>query len=560
MMERSAIKLFFSGCLQLLFITSLAVLLIFAAYERAAIDISLIDVIYWGGYSIVFPTLLLAIFQFNQRRIASLSGTSVSRLMMGLCGVSLSLLCLQHFLQGSTALPLFDLGTALLITFLFALELAVFQQSGSRQPKLKTVHFKQMRPAIFLFLFGIDLSMAFIPLHMETLPQNLSSISPDLLIGLPISVEFFCVGVAILCCGVWLDKSGWKAPFYTGLVITGLGCLYSWLAPDAVQFILSRGLLGFGYGLTLLASQGYVIKHTDSSNKARGLAHLFAGLYSGSICGAATGAVLAEQFGYGPVFLLGALIVFSVIFYGLLTLSQSAGGEVIKTVERTEKVGSVTKPSSDKAANPSPSFISFLLDRQVLAATLFSSMPASIAVVGFLNYFSPVYLNRAGLNDASIGQVLMLFGVVLALLGPAIGRCADQSETKRGPIILGCVLGGGAFLVFGVLDGVVAVTLSVLLLGLSNCLVLSAQSAFVLKQDVTGRYGEGKSMGIFRSSSRIGQMLGPVIFAAIIATTDIENGVMMFGAIYLITAILFALLTWVPRVSPVIKPVGITHE
>ncbi len=544
MMERSAIGFFISGGLQLVFISSLAVLLIFAAYDRAAIDILLIDVIHWWGYAIVLPVLLLAVISFNQRRIASLSGAGVSRVMMGLCGVSMTLLCVQHFLQGSTVLPLFDLCTALLITFLFALELAIFQQSGSRQSKLKTVHFKQMRPAIFLFLFGIDLSMAFIPLHMETLPQSLSSISPDLLIGLPISVEFFCVGVAILCCGVWLDKSGWRAPFYTGLVITGLGCLYSWLAPDAVQFILSRGVLGFGYGLTLLASQGYVIKHTDSSNKARGLAHLFAGLYSGSICGAATGAVLAEQFGYGLVFLLGALIVFSVIFYAVLTLSQPAEGETVKSVEQTAKVDFVTKPNSGKAANSSPSFISFLLDRQVLAATLFSSMPASIAVVGFLNYFSPVYLNRAGLNDASIGQVLMLFGVVLALLGPAIGRFADQSETKRGPIILGCVLGGGAFLVFGVFDGVVAVTLSVLLLGLSNCLVLSAQSAFVLKQKVTGRYGEGKSMGVFRSSSRIGQMLGPVVFAAIIATTDIEDGVMMFGVFYLITALFFTLLTW----------------
>lgn len=555
-MGLSGSKLLFSGGLQLLFITGLAVLLIFAAYERATLGISLNEVVSWGGYAIAFPLLLLVITLCNQRRIMSLAGVSVSRFMMGLSIVSLALLCVQHFLHGSVVLPLLDLGTALLISFLFALELAVFQQSGSRQFKLKTVHYKQMRPAIFLFLFGIDLSMAFIPLHMETLPQSLSGLSPEVLLGLPISVEFFCVGVAILCCGVWLDKSGWKAPFYTGLVITGLGCLYSWLAPDAVQFILSRGVLGFGYGLTLLASQGYVIRHTDSSNKARGLAHLFAGLYSGSICGAATGAVLAEQFGYGLVFLLGALIIFSVIFYGLLILSQPTEVDNAETVTKNETVTRAIKQGSGSVTDASSSFKHFVFDRQILAATLFSSMPASIAVVGFLNYFSPVYLNRAGLNDASIGQVLMLFGVVLALLGPSIGRFADQSETKRGPIILGCVLGGGAFLVFGVLDGIAAVTLSVLLLGLSNCLVLSAQSAFVLRQDVTSRYGEGKSMGIFRSSSRIGQMLGPVIFAVIMTTSEIETGVMLFGIIYLMTALLFAFLTWIPERAPITETIG----
>lgn len=532
----SAQRLFLAGSLQLICILMMAVFLLFAAYQRADVEVDLSEIASWGGYAaLVSLSCLLGIQVFRHKR-DPLSGKGISRLMMGLSGAALGILCLQHFSFGYQALNLFDLASILLISLLIALELAVLQQSRCRLIPAGSERYKQMRPAIFLFLFGIDLSMAFIPLHMETLPQRFSGISAEILIGLPISVEFFCVGLAILFCGVWLDRRGWQAPFYCGLGLTGVGCLYSWLAPDALQFILSRGVLGFGYGLTLLASQGYVIRHTDKTNKSRGLAHLFAGLYSGSICGAATGAVLADQFGYGPVFLLGALIVFSVVIYAVVLLKPSAAE--LKAVPR------FLAPEKPKQ---SAAFWRFLRDRQVLAAILFSSMPASIAVVGFLNYFSPVYLNRAGVNDAAIGQVLMLFGVVLALCGPAIGRFADQSDTKRLPIILGCLLGGAAFLVFSVLDGVIAVTLAILLLGLSNCLVLSAQSAFVLNQPVTAAYGEGKSMGIFRSSSRIGQMLGPVIFAAIIAMTDIEFGVMLFGLAYLLTAALFALLSWTPR-------------
>lgn len=535
--SRQQLGVFLWGMGQLCSTLLLAALLLFAAYQRAGFDILLSEILRWGG-SAAFMTalLLLVVLGYGHRREA-LSGKRLSQVMMGLSSIALVLLSLQHFWFGNGLLSLFDLATVILITFLVSLELAVLQQSRCRIKQPGSQYYKQMRPAIFLFLFGIDLSMAFIPLHMEALPRSFNGFSPDLLIGLPISVEFLCVGVAILMCGVWLDRSGWKPPFYTGLALTGLGCLYSWLAPDAVQFIISRGVLGFGYGLTLLASQSYVIGHTDNSNKSRGLAHLFAGLYSGSICGAATGAVLAEQFGYGPVFLSGAFIVFSVVVYGLIILGQApvpskaAEAKLANTVKLQQK----------------GSFMQFLGDRQVLAAVLFSSMPASIAVVGFLNYFSPLYLNRSGVNDASIGQVLMLFGVILALFGPAIGRFADLSETKRAPIILGCTLGGLAFLVFSLLDGVMAVTLAILLLGLSNCLVLSAQSAFVLKQPVTAQYGEGKSMGIFRSSSRVGQMLGPVLFAGIITMTDIESGVMLFGLAYLITAVLFALLTRSPR-------------
>ncbi|MCV6613210.1 MAG: MFS transporter [Amphritea sp.] len=526
-------RLFATGLLQLLIILSLGGALLYAAYLRTeGAELMVPENWVLNAGSVALAALIAGAF-WLLRQSPDIQDQRRSQLLMGVTLIGLVALLGQHLMYGDRQVSIIDIGAALLIAFLILVELTVFQQGRIRQQQ-EAFSYKQMRPAIFLFLFGIDLSMSFIPLHMETLPQSLSGIAPDLLIGLPISVEFLCVGIAILGCGVWLDRSGWQKPFYTGLVLTGIGCLYSWLAPDAVQFIISRGILGFGYGLTLLASQGYVISQTDSSNKARGLAHLFAGLYSGSICGAATGAVMAEQFGYGAVFLTGAMIVFSVIFYSVWSLNN--------------RVRPDRKPDPVKATAPASKPVkaglgAFLFNRHVLAATLFSSMPASIAVVGFINYFSPVYLDRAGVNDAMIGQVLMLFGVILALFGPAIGRFADASDTKRLPIVLGCILGGLAFLVFQFSSGITAVTLAVLLLGLSNSLVLSAQSAFVLKQPVTQGFGEGKAMGIFRSSSRIGQMLGPVIFAVIVATANIDAAVVWFGIAYLVTAALFWILT-----------------
>lgn len=551
---RSYTKFMLGGLLQLSFICLLAAALLFAAYQRADIGLPFTEIALWGGVSVLLSGSLLFAGGLYCQRLSAVSIGRMKRHLLVLASLAaLACLLLLHLSLGAASVTVYDVATALLIAFLFTVELAVLYQ-GHQQGGLEEregssissprVNFKLMRPAIFLFLFGIDLSMSFIPLHMENLPQALAGVSTDLLIGLPISVEFFCVGVAILWCGVWLDRRGWQQPFYAGLFLTGAGCLYSWLATDAINFILSRGVLGLGYGLTLLAAQGYVIRHTNSANKSRGLAHLFAGLYSGSICGAATGAVMAEFFGYSMVFLCGGIIVFSVIIYAWLQLREY-------NLEPTKK------RVSDAVQEPTVSsgVVAFLSNRQVLAATLFSSLPASIAVVGFLNYFSPVYLNRAGVGESTIGQVLMLFGVVLALFGPAIGRFADHSETKRLPIVLGCILGSCSFLVFFFVEGVLAVTLAVLLLGLSNCLVLSAQSAFVLKQDVTQQFGEGKAMGIFRSSSRIGQMLGPVIFAGLIVSVDIEHSVMLFGLAYFVTAILFWWLSAKPQ-YPLAEPIS----
>ena len=79
-----------------------------------------------------------------------------------------------------------------------------------------------------------------------------------------------------------------------------------------MHFVLSRAVLGTGYGLTLMACQGFVVRATDTRSTARGLAQLFAGIYGGSICGGVAGAILAERFGFGPVFAASGIIVFGV--------------------------------------------------------------------------------------------------------------------------------------------------------------------------------------------------------------------------------------------------------
>ncbi|MFT5558079.1 MAG: putative MFS family arabinose efflux permease [Psychromonas sp.] len=426
--------------------------------------------------------------------------------------------------------------TAILIAALICLEVSfvlisrLTARAKTAEQQKEAVDYRLMRPAIFAFLFGIDLSMAFIPLYMGKMEEDFFGLSQNIMMGLPISVEFFCVGVAILLAGVWFDRRGWQEPFYAGLALATLGALYSWMAPDALHFILSRGLVGLGYGLVQLSSHGFVIRNTDKSTKAQGMAHLAAGLYAGSICGAATGAVMAEQFGYEVVFLSGAVIITSVIVYSLLILGYPA--------TTPSKTKSVPLQHTGKSV-----LRRFLLDKRVLAAIFFSSMPASIAVVGFLNYFSPVYLNRQGVSESTIGQVLMLFGVCIAVLAPRVGRLIDATENKQQLVLIGSLLGASAFLTFSLWDGLLATTIAIFLLGLSNCLVLSAQSVFLLKLDITQELGEGKAMGIFRASSRIGQMLGPIIFAWLFLFEDVSIGITYLGLGYIVMALIFIWLT-----------------
>ena len=427
--------------------------------------------------------------------------------------------------------------TVVAISILFLIEILIFifyffDKTESREKAPQSIHYGLIRPVTFLFLFGIDVSISFIPLHMEKLFTPLFGLSRDTVMGLPISVEFFFVGISIFCCGFWNDRRGWHEPFLAGLFLAGTGVLYSWLAPDVVHFLISRAIVGTGYGLTLMAAQGFVIAFSDANTRTRAFSQFIAGLYAGSICGGATGALLSEKIGYGWVFLIGAMILYSIIVYSLIFMR----GAMIRP--------RMPLPAGQQSSESGKSiFWRFMKNRIVLSVILLSSLPASIAAVGFLNYFSPIYLNRIGASQATIGRVFMVYGFSLVYLGPLIAKYVDRFNNKRNYVFVGCLLGSIAFIIFYFLDGLLAATMAVFLLGLSNSFIIASQSTYLLGLKVTHALGSGKAIGIFRASARIGQSLGPILFSGLFLSADIRDSVTKVGLLYLLTAVLFFMFT-----------------
>jgi predicted MFS family arabinose efflux permease len=265
------------------------------------------------------------------------------------------------------------------------------------------------------------------------------------------------------------------------------------------------------------------------------LAYLFAGIYAGSICGTAAGAMLAERIGYRPVFMLSAVTLLVTLGYTVMAMHRA--------FKPSKPNNSVTESSQTTSPVTARHYWQFLRDRQVLGLIFLSSLPSAIAVIGLLNYFGPVYLDREGFSQSIIGSVLIVYSLCMVYLGPFVSKYIDASDNKRLFVFMGCVLGGCAFLSFYFLTALVATVIAVFLLGLSSCLVLASQTTYALTLDVTQQLGQGRAIGIFRASSRIGQMLGPLLFGWLMATADIHQGLTYFGLAYMATAVLFILLT-----------------
>lgn len=432
-----------------------------------------------------------------------------------------------------------DSATVGVIAILFLLELVILfliflretTMAGAAASKAEedSNRYAIIRPVAFLFLFAMDLCISFIPLYMEDLYQPFLGLSREMVMGLPISVEMFFAGLMVLISGVWTDRRGWFEPFFAGAALACAGYVYSGLAGNALQFVLARGLVGAGYGLALMASEGFVVDNTGPRSRAQGITHLFAGVYAGSLCGGAAGAMLADRLGFKPVFLVSA---------GIMLCMMAA----VFAVLRGSFHRPVRKPGALVETISLAKIRKFLFDRNVLGLLIMNIMPGALILVGFINFLIPVYLNRIGTTQSNIGRVLMIYGVCLIYVAPTISRFVDRSQRKRMYIFLSGIIGALGLTGYYFHGGLLTTGLAALMLGISSSLGFAAQNAFALNLKITHETGHGVAMGISNAIERVGQVLGPLTLGWIIVSFGMEKGIASAGVIYLSVSVLFLLI------------------
>lgn len=423
---------------------------------------------------------------------------------------------------------LLDSATVIVISFLFVMELVVFlmilidaQLKSAGQGAGDGISYHLVRPAAFLFLFAMDLSMSFLPLHMESLYEPIFGLSKEVVIGLPISAEMFFAGMMLIVTGIWMDKKGWHHPFLVGVTLSGIGFVMSGMAVGAIQFILARAIVGLGFGMVMMSVQGFVFSHTSPSTKARGVANLFASIFAGSLCGSAVGGMLAERVGFAQVFFYGVVGILLAIGFLFAFMRQS--------MHKQE-----ASPKKDKG--PALNFTTimrFLLDRDVFFMLLFKSMPASVIFVGFLFYISPLHLHSIGTSQSNIARALMAYGLIMIYVSPLISKWVDRTLNKKLFIVISGLLGGLGLILFNFYTGFIATVVVILLLSLSHSFGFSSQTVYVLNTDVARSIGSGRVLGLYRSMERLGQVMGPITLGTLIAIFGINTGISLIGVAYI---------------------------
>ncbi|SLM30597.1 membrane hypothetical protein [Desulfamplus magnetovallimortis] len=514
---------------------------------------------------------------------------------------SISITISQKVLMSELTGIILDSITVLVISVLFLMELLVilFQFFSKEIDSIKNiarVNFNAIRPAIFIFFFGQTISVSFLPLYMEQLYEPFLGLSKEMIMGLPICTTMLFGGISPLIAGPWVDRRGWHEAFFTGVFLTAGGFVYTWLAPDAVHIIISRAFVGFGYGLTFMAANGFVVAFTDEKSKSQGLTRLIAGCYAGYICGSSTGGMLADRFGYNPVFFIGAVLISFSLIYALVfmknaivkkagqvsenkedgifadaqrsyRISEVNNADRVFEISKDDRVSEISKDdrfseinkddlisNGNKDAHPPAAFqsdidhgdevpaskgtlLSFLTDIRVLALSVLFILPSSMITVGFLNYFMPIYIDSIGSTPSNIGRLLMVHGLFFIYIAPFFSRFIDHSSQKARYILLSGVIGSAGLGIFYFYGGMPAIIASVIILGFAGS--FEAQIPYALDLKTTKALGSAQAIAILSSVEKIGQVAGPILFGWLILGQPDSRNLYNMGLAYLAIVLIF---------------------
>jgi predicted MFS family arabinose efflux permease len=450
---------------------------------------------------------------------------------------SLKIVLSQKYINGKLITIALDMLTIMVTAFFFMIEVTLFLVILLKRPRKgqvvtevsresEAMDVQIIRPLGFMFFFSAFLSLTFIPVLMKELYQPIMGLSKTVVLGLPISIELLCGALATLIAGYFLEVLGWKPTFFCGLIFFLCGAFLSGISWGAISFIIARGLVGIGYGFSLISMLGFVNSAPTLDTKNVAISDFNAGSYAGVNCGCASGALLAERIGFSKVFFVAIAIAFLAGIFAFFFIKN-------RMIQRGAKTAQLDKIKGG--------MLSFFLNLKVAPFFLLVVLPLAVCTM-FLDFFLPLYSKTVGVSAADIGRVFLMNGIAIVYLGPVISKYIGRHMGFKRSILLAAALFALALLIFAIWSSFVTAFLAAFLLGVAVGFGDAAQNNYLLSLEATSVLGEGKAIGLLNVTTKIGQSMGTVVFGTMMSL-GVSKGIGSIGFALVGLLILFIIIS-----------------
>ncbi|NOH70018.1 MFS transporter [Vibrio pectenicida] len=380
--------------------------------------------------------------------------------------------------------------------------------------------YRFVRLPLFILIFAEATSLAFFPDFVNNIPSVFHLIPKELVTGISISLFMLFWAISLPFAGHWSDKVGRRKSLIVGGMIISGGLIATAVSPNLEILLITRIITAIGYGIVFISAQGYITDTTASHNRTKGMSTFSSAFFSGSLCGAAIGGILADKLGYSMTFALASILA----MVGVIL--------VFSVFDRS-------KPNSTSRPVKLSDFKKLLTNKYFALVAFFSAIPAKIILTGFLYYICPVYLQSLGENNAVSGRIMMTYGLAIVFFAPLSAILIDRWNNKITFIFVGGILSAVALISIVAFPGSLGLLLIVILVGIAHGVGVSPQVPLVIELLGESNLDKGKTIGIFRLIERIGNISGPILAGLCLSILGFQSTIMLFGVTLLISSIFF---------------------
>lgn len=344
---------------------------------------------------------------------------------------------------------------------------------------------------MFLASFGQGMLVPTLPLFVRDLGVNFTMVT--------LAVAMAGLGTLVwnVPSGLMLARSSERRVQIVGMFVMAAAVLLLALSPPYPLVILLRLVAGVGMAMWSLSRMTLLLRLVPGHQRGRAMS-LFGGINRiGTFASPALGGVIAEQFGFGPMFLVAGLF----IAVGILPTILFAEVHADRPVQLTRRppslvqIGRVFRTHARDLATAGPG--------QLFAQTVRSGRQIVI----------PLYAAfELGLDPAQIGFAVSASAAVDMTLFPLAGFVMDRFGRKFTSVPAFALLGIAMALMPLARDftGLIAVAM---LVGLANG--IGSGAMLTLGTDLAPKERPSEFLGVWRLIGDTGQTGGPLVVGAV---------------------------------------------
>lgn len=426
------------------------------------------------------------------------------------------------------------------VAILLVLEAVVFMNARKKyiQKKRSDIHTSYVpipvdmyRFVVFIVFFVTNLTTPFLSIYGVQLAEEMDQlfgISPEIWAAVPISAEVLFGALFSVFGNVIIRGLGKRKAGILGAVMLTVGLCIRFIMPNLWLLTLGNAIQGAGWGIVLLIINVEIAERDSEEERELGYTGYNVALQNGINSGIVAGGFLMVFMDYQGVMIAAAILSVIVLAFCICYLSARKKAQEQEEVEE-KKI----------------SLLKFIFSRNVFAYYICIVIPI-IAASYYLNYLYPIIAENAGMSETYIGYSYLLNGLVVICLGNLIVNFMSKHFNRKVLMLIASIIYTICFVMVGWFQSIPALLIVLILLGISDSFGYVAQSSFYNDLKEVEAYGYDRAAGMFSLLENFSQTAGSFIFGYIL-TVGLQEGMIIYGIVILITSIIFVLAAKEPK-------------